>query len=139
MDDEETQQQLGANSPIHLVDDGITEITPLTDQPADGQEESQGAAVEAPLWTTSSLSEVRKWNFSTSEMRCLQFEICREGNIAALRNFTEYSQQTTRCGKHAAEIADRLEMETGLSPLHHAARHQQLHISLMLLSFIQFK
>ncbi len=56
-----------------------------------------------------------------------------------LRLFTEYSQQTISCGKHAAEIADRLDVETGLSPLHHAARYQQLHVCLMLLSNIQFE
>jgi hypothetical protein len=41
--------------------------------------------------------------------------------------------------KKAAEIADRLDVETGLSPLHHAARYQQLKICLMLLSNIDFK
>jgi len=43
------------------------------------------------------------------------------------------------CAEHATQIADRLEIDTGLSPLHHAARHQQLHICLMLLSNIHFK
>ncbi len=43
------------------------------------------------------------------------------------------------CAEHATQIADRLDIDTGLSPLHHAARHQQLHICLMLLSNIHFK
>lgn len=43
------------------------------------------------------------------------------------------------CGEFASKVADRIDVETGLSPLHHAARHQQLHVCLMLLSNIQFE
>ncbi len=43
------------------------------------------------------------------------------------------------CSQHATEIIDRLDVDTGLSPLHHAARYQQLHICLMLLSNINFR
>lgn len=50
--------------------------------------------------------------------------------------FKDYSLQTSMCGHHAAEIADRLDPETGFSPLHHAARYQQLDICLILLSNI---
>ena len=42
------------------------------------------------------------------------------------------------CAEHAAEIADRLDVDTGLSPLHNAARYQQLDICLMLLTNIDF-
>lgn len=56
-----------------------------------------------------------------------------------MREFVEYSKQTKRCGEDAAKKADQLDGETGLSPLHHAARYQQLHICLMLLSNIQFQ
>ena len=45
----------------------------------------------------------------------------------------------TTCGKHASEIVDRLDADTGLSPLHLAARYQQLNICLMLLSNIDFQ
>lgn len=43
------------------------------------------------------------------------------------------------CADHARQIIDRLDVDTGLSPLHHAARYQQLHICLMLLSNINFQ
>lgn len=43
------------------------------------------------------------------------------------------------CAVHASEIVDRLDLDTGLSPLHHAARYQQLHVCLMLLSNIKFE
>ena len=46
--------------------------------------------------------------------------------------------QTLSCGKHAAEMADRIDSETGLSPLHLAARYQQLDVCLILLSNIDF-
>ena len=65
-------------------------------------------------------------------------QICREGDIDRLRSFIEYSQQMSSCAKHAAEIVDRLDNDTGLSPLHHAARHKHLHICLILLSNINF-
>lgn len=56
-----------------------------------------------------------------------------------MRAFSEYSKQTASCCADASKIADRLDLETGLSPLHHAARYQQLHICLMLLSHLNFQ
>lgn len=56
-----------------------------------------------------------------------------------IRAFVEYSKQTISCGKNAAELADRLEIDTGLAPLHHAARYQHLNICVVLLSNIEFR
>ncbi|CAM4857143.1 unnamed protein product [Rotaria socialis] len=81
----------------------------------------------------SAIPKTGDWNTS------MVSQVCREGDIDRLREFKEYSLQTLSCGKHAAEIADRLDLETGLSPLHHAARYQQLDVCLMLLSSIDFR
>jgi ankyrin repeat protein len=52
--------------------------------------------------------------------------------------FVEYSQQMSACCIHASALTDHLEMETGLSPLHHAARYQRLEICVMLISNLDF-
>ncbi|CAF1205520.1 unnamed protein product [Rotaria sordida] len=122
MDEHANQQQLLSNSSVHENDIIITELTPLTDNQSDGGKQIQPAIPKSLEWNTSRLSE-----------------ICREGDIIGLDDFVEYSRQTLSCRKHASEIADRIDLETGLSPLHHAARYQQLNICLILLSNIEFE
>ncbi|CAF2395150.1 unnamed protein product [Rotaria sp. Silwood2] len=122
MDEYANQAQLLSNSSVSQNDVIITELTPLTAIQSDGGKRIQSALPEILEWSTSKLSQ-----------------ICREGDIVRLNEFVEYSKQTLRCGKHASEIADRIDLETGLSPLHHAARYQQLDICLILLSNIDFK
>ncbi|CAF0870230.1 unnamed protein product [Adineta steineri] len=118
MDTDTDQLQLLSDSSVHRNDTTITEETLLIDdQP--NEDEGKNTALD---WSTSMISE-----------------ICREGDLVRLRDFIEYSKQTSHCGRHAAEIADRLDVETGLSPLHHAARYQQLDICIILLSNIAFK
>lgn len=53
--------------------------------------------------------------------------------------FVEFSRQMESLAEYASQMTDRLDPETGLSPLHYAARYQQLHACLILLSSIQFK
>ncbi|UJR28363.1 hypothetical protein I4U23_009606 [Adineta vaga] len=122
MDGGVNQQQLLLNSTTYMHDTTITEETPLTDFQENECEGIQSAIPEALDWNTSLISQ-----------------ICRDGDLPRLRDFIEYSQQTSFCGRHAAEIADRLDIDTGLSPLHHAARCQQLNICLILLSNIAFE
>ncbi|CAF3672911.1 unnamed protein product [Rotaria sordida] len=121
MDVHENQQNLLSNTSLSVIDEEIiTEETPLTTIQTDEE--------VIPFI----IPEVYNWNTS------LISEICREGDIYRLRLFIEYSRQMSSCAEHASQIVDRLDVDTGLSPLHHAARHQQLHICVMLLSNIKF-
>ncbi|CAF1088242.1 unnamed protein product [Adineta steineri] len=112
MDNDENQE--------HLLSSSITEETPLTDNQLNEEEEE--IIYETYDWTTSLISQ-----------------ICREGDLHRLRLFIEYSRQMSTLAEYAAQIADRLDTDTGLSPLHHAARYQQLHVCTMLLSNMNFK
>ncbi|CAF3407987.1 unnamed protein product [Rotaria sp. Silwood1] len=117
---ENQQDPLSSTSKFVTGGEIITEETPLTN--------IQTNEEVIPFM----ISEVYDWNTS------LISQICREGDIYRLRLFIEYSRQMLSCAEHASQIADRLDIDTGLSPLHHAARNQQLHICLMLLSNIKF-
>jgi hypothetical protein len=55
-----------------------------------------------------------------------------------LRLFLEYSRQSGRVNAYASKMVDRLEIESNLSPLHHAARYHQLDICVILLSNFSF-
>jgi hypothetical protein len=59
MDEDVNQQQLLSNSPVHIADTTITEETPLTDQPPDGEQGIQSAIPENLEWTASILSQVK--------------------------------------------------------------------------------
>ncbi|CAF2821950.1 unnamed protein product [Rotaria sp. Silwood2] len=121
MDVHENQHDILSNTSQFIIDEEIiTEETPLTNIQTDEE--------VIPFI----MSEVYDWNTS------LISQICREGDIYRLRLFIEYSRQMLSCAEHASEIVDRLDIDTGLSPLHHAARNQQLHICLILLSNIKF-
>ncbi|CAF0926376.1 unnamed protein product [Rotaria sp. Silwood1] len=122
MDEYANQPQLLSNLSAHGNDVIITELNPVTDNQIDGDKRIRSTRQENLEWTTSELCQ-----------------ICREGAIITLADFVEYSKQTLACGKHASEIVDRIDLETGLSPLHHAARYQRLDICLILLSNIDFK
>ena len=133
------QQQL--KSVMNPVDATIVDELPLPDQQCDTNDSAQLTPLKSFDWKTSLVSEVRflSFFFFLLQINLHVEKICREGDIARLRSFTEYSLQTVSCEKHAREAADRLDRETGLSPLHHAARYQQLHVCLMLLSYIPFE
>ncbi|CAF3944056.1 unnamed protein product, partial [Rotaria magnacalcarata] len=123
MTDENLDQPLLLSNPsVDKNDVNIIESHLLVATQSDELERRQSAISTTRDWNTSMLSQV-----------------CREGDIDRLREFKEFSLQTLSCGKHAAEVADRLDLETGLSPLHHAARHQQLDVCLMLLSSIDLR
>ncbi|CAF0925386.1 unnamed protein product [Adineta ricciae] len=121
MNQDANQQQLTSDSTIDIHEVPVTEETPLTDFQENQDEGIQSVIPEALDWNTSMISG-----------------ICHDGDLVRLRNFVEYKKQTFHCGRHAAEIADRLDADSGLSPLHHAARYQQLNICLTLLSNIAF-
>ena len=143
MDEEANQQQLlPNNSPTAIHEAATAEETPLIDVQANEDEAVQSAILEILDWNTSMISEVsmsvdEEW--ICQKLTLLRLKICRDGDIPRLQLFIEYSQQTRSCAQHAAEIADRLDVDTGLSPLHHAARYQDLEICLILLSHIQFE
>ncbi|UJR21124.1 hypothetical protein I4U23_024224 [Adineta vaga] len=124
MSDIENQQQLSSSIPL-LTDIETTEDVLLTNDQLNEEIDDEFLQCVIP--------EVYDWNAS------LISQICRDGDLHRLRSFVEYSRQMTTCAKHASQIADRIDIDTGLSPLHHAARYQQLHICLILLSNIHFK
>jgi len=55
MDEDVNQQQLLSNSPVHTADTTITEETPLTDQPLDGEQGIQSAILENLEWNNASI------------------------------------------------------------------------------------
>ncbi|CAF4551132.1 unnamed protein product, partial [Rotaria socialis] len=122
MDVHENQQNLISNvSKLDIDEENPTEVTPLTNAKVNEEEEVVPFMIPEPYdWTTSLLSQ-----------------ICREGDIHRLRLFIEFSRQTSICAQVASNIIGQLDVDTGLSPLHHAARHQQLNVCVMLLSNIE--
>ncbi|CAM4780685.1 unnamed protein product [Rotaria magnacalcarata] len=126
MDVHENQQNLISNvSKLDIDEENPTEVTPLTNSKANEEEEEEEEV--APFM----IPELYNWSTS------LLSQICREGDIHRLRLFIEFSRQISSCAQLASNIIDRLDVDTGLSPLHHAARHQQLNVCIMILSNIK--
>ncbi|CAF1027311.1 unnamed protein product [Adineta ricciae] len=123
MDDDQIQQP--PSSSVPLLDD----VEPTEETPLNGDQLNEGEEDFLPCVAP----EIYDWNTS------LISQICREGDLHRLRLFIDYSRQMTFLAEHASQIADRIDIDTGLSPLHHAARYQQLHVCVILLSNLHFK